>query len=460
MPPAAFEDLWKTIQAGRPWSGLVKNRRKDGGFYWVHANVMPIIEDGKITEFASVRVAPTREQIKMASAIYDKINKGKLKGYKISQGQIVPTGWRKALKCVTAIFSRGVLPCIYRMLVAVIFLPLMILFFNNSDAIHPGWWFAWLGWASLNTYEAFRVRGKFISAMNGIMETARQIAGGNLKYTSNAKFEGEFMFLAGYLDMLRKSLTGIAENVSAAVQRTSTAVAVIKDSSLALQERTESQAAAIQETAASLEEITVTVRQNANNAASANQLSRESMVVAETGSQSVDQLISTMHEINASSKRIADIVNLIKDIAFQTNILAVNAAVEAARAGEQGKGFAVVAAEVRNLAENSGKAALQIKSLIDDSVRTMSIGSEQADAAGRAVRQIMESVQKVASIMDEFTASSIEQSKGLDQINQAIAQMDRSTQNNAEMVQDLSEISQKLVAESDGLGHEVSVLKR
>jgi methyl-accepting chemotaxis protein len=258
--------------------------------------------------------------------------------------------------------------------------------------------------------------------------------------------------------MLRKSLTGIVTTVGAGVGATAQAVQSIQESSADLQGRTEAQAAALQQTAASHEELTVTVRHNVGNAVSANDLSRSSLATAEGGGRAVGQMVDTMHEINASSQRIAEIVTLIEGIAFQTNILALNAAVEAARAGEQGKGFAVVAAEVRSLAQKSSQAAKEIKGLIDESVSTMATGSYQADIAGKTVQDIMESVKQVSSLMQEFTVSSDEQSKGLEQINQAVLQMDSSTIENAQMVRSLAAVSEGLVIEADLLREEIRVL--
>lgn len=297
-----------------------------------------------------------------------------------------------------------------------------------------------------------------MQGLEGVQQVARQMAGGNLTYCTPEPLKGELAGIAQYLDMLRKSLTGIVTTVGAGVGATAQAVQSIQESSADLQGRTEAQAAALQQTAASLEELTVTVRHNVGNAVSANDLSRSSLATAEGGGRAVGQMVDTMHEINASSQRIAEIVTLIEGIAFQTNILALNAAVEAARAGEQGKGFAVVAAEVRSLAQKSSQAAKEIKGLIDESVSTMATGSYQADIAGKTVQDIMESVKQVSSLMQEFTVSSDEQSKGLEQINQAVLQMDSSTIENAQMVRSLAAVSEGLVIEADLLREEIRVL--
>ncbi len=205
-----------------------------------------------------------------------------------------------------------------------------------------------------------------------------------------------------------------------------------------LSSRTEEQASSLEETAASMEELTSTVKQNADNARQANQLAVSASEVAVKGGSVVSQVVDTMGSINASSRKIVDIIGVIDGIAFQTNILALNAAVEAARAGEQGRGFAVVASEVRSLAQRSAAAAKEIKTLIGDSVEKVEEGSKQVAEAGKTMEEIVDSVKRVTDIMGEITAASQEQTSGIEQINQAITQMDQVTQQNAALVEEAS----------------------
>ncbi|MBY8967217.1 PAS domain-containing protein, partial [Algiphilus sp. NNCM1] len=205
-----------------------------------------------------------------------------------------------------------------------------------------------------------------------------------------------------------------------------------------LSSRTEEQAASLEETASSMEELTATVKQNADNAKQANEQTISASNVATRGGEVVQQVVTTMSEINASSKKIADIIGVIDGIAFQTNILALNAAVEAARAGEQGRGFAVVAGEVRNLAQRSASAAKEIKQLISDSVEKISGGTELVNRAGTTMEEIVASVKRVTDIMAEISSASAEQSSGIEQVSQTVTQMDEVTQQNASLVEEAS----------------------
>jgi methyl-accepting chemotaxis protein len=218
-----------------------------------------------------------------------------------------------------------------------------------------------------------------------------------------------------------------------------------------LSQRTQEQAAALEETASSMEQMTATVKQNADNARQANQLSINARSHAEKGGSVVQRAVGAMDEINASSRKISDIISVIDEIAFQTNLLALNAAVEAARAGEQGRGFAVVASEVRSLAQRSATAAKEIKDLISDSVEKVNVGSQLVDESGRTLSDIMESVKRVSDIVAEIAAASEEQAQGIDQVNNAVSQMDTTTQQNAALVEEASAASKTLEQQAQGL---------
>jgi methyl-accepting chemotaxis protein len=253
--------------------------------------------------------------------------------------------------------------------------------------------------------------------------------------------------LNGFIDKLHR-IIATTKSLSASMSSGALQIARGNDD---LNQRTQEQAAALEETASSMEQMTATVKQNADNARQANQLSINARAHAEKGGQVVQRTVGAMDEINAWSRKIADIIGVIDEIAFQTNLLALNAAVEAARAGEQGRGFAVVASEVRSLAQRSASAAKEIKDLINDSVNKVRAGSELVDESGRTLTDIMESVKRVSDIVAEIAAASEEQAQGIDQVNNALAQMDSMTQQNAALVEEASAASKSLEQQGQGL---------
>jgi methyl-accepting chemotaxis protein len=258
---------------------------------------------------------------------------------------------------------------------------------------------------------------------------------------------------------MNDSLVRIVGEVRNGTDTIASASSQIAAGNLDLSGRTEQQASSLEETAASMEQLTATVKQNADNARQANQLAVTASGVALKGGSVVAEVVGTMGAINASSRKIVDIIGVIDGIAFQTNILALNAAVEAARAGEQGRGFAVVAAEVRNLAQRSAAAAKEIKTLIGDSVDKVEEGSKQVAQAGKTMDEIVDSVKRVTDIMAEITAASQEQSSGIEQVNQAITQMDQVTQQNAALVEEAAAAAASLQEQANNLSQAVSVFK-
>jgi len=259
---------------------------------------------------------------------------------------------------------------------------------------------------------------------------------------------GDLRKMAESVNALLESVATIVSDVKGASAEVLSGAEEISQGTLDLQERTEQQSSSLQQTASSMEEMTQTVKQNADNAGQANQLATAARDQAEKGGAVVGMAVDAMAKINDASKRIADIIGVIDEIAFQTNLLALNAAVEAARAGEQGRGFAVVATEVRSLAGRSATAAKEIKELIQDSVRKVGDGSKLVTQSGQTLGQIVTSVKKVSDIVAEIAAASREQSAGIEQVNQAVMQMDEMTQQNAALVEQATAASQSMAEQA------------
>ncbi|CAN7365204.1 methyl-accepting chemotaxis protein [Pseudoxanthomonas sp. LjRoot143] len=309
-----------------------------------------------------------------------------------------------------------------------------------------------------------------IDGLNQLMETTDEnlaevsellqaIARGDLTARMEGDFHGVFATMRDDANATVTQLTDIVGRIQDASTSINTAAGEIASGNSDLSRRTEQQAANLEETAASMEELTSTVRQNAESARQANQLSIGAAGVASQGGDVVGKVVTTMRDIEQSSKKIADIISVIDGIAFQTNILALNAAVEAARAGEQGRGFAVVASEVRTLAQRSANAAKEIKGLIETSVDKVADGSALVNQAGATMAEIVASVQRVTDIMAEISAASQEQSAGIEQVNQTITQMDETTQQNAALVEEASAAARSMEEQAQALSESVSVFK-
>ncbi|WP_426801514.1 methyl-accepting chemotaxis protein [Xanthomonas campestris] len=313
----------------------------------------------------------------------------------------------------------------------------------------------------------FRV---MVDSLNTLMSTAdgnlqslssllQSIAAGDLTARMSGEFRGVFAQMRDDANATATQLAEIVGSIKTSAVSIKGAASEIAAGNQDLSQRTEQQAANLEETAASMEELTSTVKQNAEGARQANQLAIGAASVAVQGGEVVGRVVETMSGIEASSKKIADIISVIDGIAFQTNILALNAAVEAARAGEQGRGFAVVASEVRTLAQRSSGAAKEIKDLIDDSVQRVAEGSALVHTAGKTMGEVVASVQRVTDIMGEISAASQEQSAGIEQVNQTITQMDETTQQNAALVEEATAAARSLEEQAVQLTEAVAVFK-
>ena len=324
----------------------------------------------------------------------------------------------------------------------------------------------WAVWGLMAVAVALLAVGLFVMLRRGVSrplqdltQAITQVAQGDLTETFRTDRRDEIGALVQEVEGMRQRYTQMLQQVRTAVDSITTASAEIASGNQDLSARTEATASSLAQTAQSMEQLTATVRQSADAARQANQLASTAAEVAARGGQVVGEVVTTMGDINHSSRKIADIIGVIDSIAFQTNILALNAAVEAARAGEQGRGFAVVASEVRSLAGRSAEAAREIKSLIGASVERVEAGTMLVDQAGQTMAEVVGAIQRVTDIMGEISAASTEQSQDVGQVGEAVTQMDHATQQNAALVEEMAAAAASLRGQTEELLQTVSVFR-
>jgi methyl-accepting chemotaxis protein len=311
----------------------------------------------------------------------------------------------------------------------------------------------------LGSLAAWSISRSITGPLKNTVQATDRIGGGDLTGQIQPEGRDEMAAMQRSLATMQDALRRLVGEVRTGSDSIGTASAQIASGNQDLSSRTEQTSSSLQQAASSLEELTGTVSQTADSARTANQLAASASQAAERGGSVVSQVVSTMDEINSSSRRIADIIGTIDGIAFQTNILALNAAVEAARAGEQGRGFAVVAGEVRSLAQRSAEAAREIKSLIQTSVEKVDAGSRLVQDAGQAMGDIVSGVQRVTDVIGEISAATSEQSAGLRQVNEAVAGLDQMTQQNAALVEESAAAAESMAEQSRKLSEVVAAFR-
>jgi aerotaxis receptor len=454
MPREAFADMWATLKGGEPWTALVKNRRKNGDHYWVRANAVPVVREGRHVGYMSVRTKASREEIQAAEQLYRDFREGQAGRRRFHNGLIVRAGLGRVRSLAQTMSVR------WRIRTALLAaLPL----------VAAGTWALGLGTGAVASVVAaaggalmltsLLLEWQIAKPLEEVKAQALRVATGDSHSAVHMDRVDEIGMTLRTIGQLGLMFRWLIDDVSEQVLTVQKAVKEIAQGNLDLSSRTEQAAASVQETASSMEQMTATVKNNADTATQANQLSGAAREAAAAGGEAVSQAVETMGDISTSSRRIADIIGVIDGIAFQTNILALNAAVEAARAGEQGRGFAVVAGEVRSLAQRSAEAAREIKTLIGASVDKVEAGSKIVNDAGRTMQDIVAQVSRVSDLIAEISAATNEQNGGIAQVSQAVGHLDQITQQNAALVEQGAAASGSLQQQTERLVEAVSVFR-
>ena len=454
MPRDAFADMWRTLQGGQSWSALVKNRRKNGDHYWVRANATPVRRNNQVVGYLSVRTKPARDEVQAAEALYQQLRECRAGSRALHKGLVVRTGfmrwtsllqtaslgWRLAAGCVGA---AGLVVGLCAAAGAAGSTLGVVAGAAALAALANGLW----------------LRAQVATPLATVLRVAQAAAAGSPERNITLDRVDEIGMLLRAVNQSALNLRSLVDDVGSQTEGVHLASSEIAAGNGDLSARTEQTASSLEETSASMEQLGSTVRQNADHAQQANQLAMSASTIAVQGGDAVGEVVETMKDINASSRKIADIISVIDSIAFQTNILALNAAVEAARAGEQGRGFAVVASEVRSLAGRSADAAKEIKSLISASVDRVERGTALVNRAGATMNDVVGSIRRVTDIVGEISSASAEQSAGVAQVGEAVSQMDQATQQNAALVEQSAAAAESLKQRARQLVDAVAVFR-
>lgn len=448
MPPEAYASLWRDLKEDNAWMGIVKNRCKNGDYYWVDAFVSPQYEYGKIIGYQSVRVKPKKVWVERAEKLYEKVMSKKSDDDKrrsvLSKIKLTLIPARACKLCTKLVVAN-----------ALALLPMVIFIAATSNQSLLTLAGGYLVTLALSVACTSFVMRPFLRTV----KKARKISHNPISqyiYTGQTDELGQLEYTIEFLQAKLRTAIGRVHEPTEELKDVAMEIAA---GATNLAQSTEEQSSSLKETSSSMEEMTTAVRQNADNARQASQLAASAREQAEKGGAVVGKVVDAMAEINVSSKKIADIIGVIDEIAFQTNLLALNAAVEAARAGEQGRGFAVVANEVRNLAGRSASSAKEIKELINESVTNVQNGSELVDQSGQTLQEIVAGVKKVTDIIAEMTASSSEQAAGIDRVSHAVMTMDKMMQDNAARIEETAVANQEMEEKTKTLSGLVAQFK-
>ncbi len=450
-PKQVSEDMVRTLLTRRPWTGLIKNRRRNGQFYWLRLNLAPIYADGKFAGSLLVHSKPSRQEIEAIEPVYRSICAGE-KRYLIHQGHPVRNTLWGHLGLRLSAF--GLKARVWGAMLAInaIALAGVAAFSTGLPVLAPLL-------AIVTAVAGWYLSHTIVTPLRQAVRFANATAAGDLVATLDSDRTDEIGEVLRALGQMNVNIRATVVDIREGVRVVESATGGIADGTSELSERTSVQSGHLDRTAKSVEQINQHVRATAESCQQARQVAAKACGRAENSGQVIGEVISTMSALSASSREIEAIVEVIDSIAFQTNILALNAAVEAARAGEQGKGFAVVAGEVRSLAQRSAQSAREIRTLIADSVGKVGRGTELVDSAGKTIADVVAQVRRVSDLVGEIADAAADQASDMNQITQAVAHLEEATTQNTLLVGENTDAAERLRDQAARLAEAVAVFK-